>query len=288
MRTLAHISDLHFGRTDQALLGPLRERLADLAPDMVVVSGDLTQRARTEQFVQARRYLDSLPHPQIVVPGNHDVPLHNVFKRFVNPLKAYRRHISPDVEPFYSDDEIAVAGINTARSLTFKNGRINVEQMALLEERFTALGERITKIVVTHHPFDLPPSAEPDALVRRAGKAMKVFAACGTDILLSGHMHLSHVGSTASRYALGGYAALTIQAGTATSTRGRGECNAFNLIRIENSDVTLERYEWEPQAGEFTLAARSAFARQDHGWREVLHEVTHTHHCASAAEPEPR
>jgi 3',5'-cyclic AMP phosphodiesterase CpdA len=276
VRTLAHISDLHFGRTDDALLGPLRERLAALAPDVVVVSGDLTQRARTEQFVQARRYLDSLPQPQVVVPGNHDVPLHNVLKRFVNPLKAYRRYISADVEPFYADDEIAVAGINTARSLTFKNGRINVEQMALLEARFTALDEHITRIVVTHHPFDLPPSAEPDALVRRAAKAMKVFAACGADILLSGHMHLSHAGSTAARYALGGYAALTIQAGTATSTRGRGECNAFNLVRIDGSDVILERYEWEPHAREFTLAARSAFAREDHGWREVVHEVTHT------------
>jgi 3',5'-cyclic AMP phosphodiesterase CpdA len=288
MRTLAHISDLHFGRTDEALLGPLRERLADLSPDIVVVSGDLTQRARTEQFVQARRYLDSLPQPQIVVPGNHDVPLHNVLKRFVNPLKAYRRYITPDVEPFYSDGEIAVAGINTARSLTFKNGRINVEQMALLEQRFTALDENVTRVVVTHHPFDLPPGAEPDALVRRAAKAMKVFASCGADILLSGHMHLSHAGSTAARYALGGYAALTIQAGTATSTRGRGECNAFNLIRIDGNDVLLERYEWEPHAREFTLAARSSFARQDHGWREVMHEVTHTRDRAPVADSEPR
>jgi hypothetical protein len=117
---------------------------------------------------------------------------------------------------------------------------------------------------------------------------MKVFAACGADILLSGHMHLSHVGSTAARYALGGYAALTIQAGTATSTRGRGECNAFNMVRIDGDDVMLERYEWEPDAREFTLAARSAFTRQEHGWREVVHEVTHTHQCAPAVQPEPR
>jgi 3',5'-cyclic AMP phosphodiesterase CpdA len=271
MRTLVHLSDLHFGRVDEALLAPVRERITAIGPHLVVVSGDLTQRARSEQFVQARQFLDTLPQPQLIVPGNHDVPLHNVFKRFVSPLKDFRRHIGKDLEPFFSDDEIAVAGINTARSLTFKDGRINQEQVALLQERFNALDEPITKIVVTHHPFDLPEGSGNEDLVGRAGMAMRAFAACGTDILLSGHMHMSHAGNTAARYALGGYAALTIQAGSATSTRVRGEANSFNAIHIERDEVRLESYAWKPEAGVFSLASTTTFAREAQGWRELEH-----------------
>src|ERR1700704_500594 len=129
MRTIVHLSDLHFGRTDDALLTPLASVIAKLAPDLIAVSGDLTQRARTAEFQAARAFLDRLPKPQIIVPGNHDVPLHNVFRRFIGPLAKYRRLITDDLAPFYADDEIAVLGINTARSLTFKRGRVNSKQI---------------------------------------------------------------------------------------------------------------------------------------------------------------
>jgi len=131
MRTLVHLSDLHFGRVDPALVEPLIQLVGRIRPDVVVVSGDLTQRARTEQFKEARRFLDSLPAPQIVVPGNHDVPLHNVVSRFLQPLDKYRRYITDDLEPFYVDDAIAVLGINTARSLTIKRGRVSYEPNSL-------------------------------------------------------------------------------------------------------------------------------------------------------------
>ncbi len=269
MRTLVHLSDLHFGRVDDALLAPLRRCIEGIDPHLLVVSGDLTQRARSEQFEQARSFLDTLPQPQLIVPGNHDVPLHNVVKRFINPLRNYRHHINDDLDPFFADDEIAVAGVNTARSLTFKHGRINQEQVALLQERFAALDGWVTKIVVTHHPFDLPAERDSADLVRRAGPAMKAFAACGTDLLLSGHMHLSHSGSTADRHAIGGYAALTIQAGTATSTRGRGEENSFNAIYIDGDEVRLQVYRWQQESGEFSPAPATTFVRHERGWRDA-------------------
>ena len=115
------------------------EHVAQLKPDLVVVSGDLTQRARIEQFKEARRFLDSLPSPQIVVPGNHDVPLYDVLSRFARPLARYRRYITEDLEPFYADDEIAVLGLNTARSLTIKGGRINEAQFARARGRLCPL-----------------------------------------------------------------------------------------------------------------------------------------------------
>ena len=110
MRTIVHLSDLHFGRIDQAIVEPLATTVTEIKPDVVVVSGDLTQRARSEQFQEAREFLDELPHPQIIVPGNHDVPLYNVFQRFLEPLDKYRRYITDDLEPFYSDEQIALLG----------------------------------------------------------------------------------------------------------------------------------------------------------------------------------
>ena len=104
MRTLVHLSDLHFGRVDERLLEPLARRVHALAPDVVAVSGDLTQRARTAQFRAARRFLDTLPQPLLVVPGNHDVPLYNLWQRFLHPLAKYRRYISEEVEPAYIDN----------------------------------------------------------------------------------------------------------------------------------------------------------------------------------------
>jgi 3',5'-cyclic AMP phosphodiesterase CpdA len=116
MRTIVHLSDIHFGSVDTSVLGPLKETVKQIKPDLVAVSGDLTQRARSSQFIAARAFLDSLPKPQIVVPGNHDVPLYNVFSRFLTGLDKYRRYITDDLQPAYIDEEIAVFGVNTARS----------------------------------------------------------------------------------------------------------------------------------------------------------------------------
>src|ERR687889_1424872 len=118
MHRIIHLSDVHFGRTDPVVVAAVLALVRRMEPHLVVVSGDLTQRARAWQFREAREFLDALPRPQIVVPGNHDVPLYNVFARFFQPLDNYKEHITRDLEPFYADAEIAVLGVNTARSLT--------------------------------------------------------------------------------------------------------------------------------------------------------------------------
>src|SRR6266849_8571631 len=110
MRVIVHLSDIHFGRVDTRLIAPLVETVKEIKPDLVAVSGDLTQRARSHQFREARAFLDSLPHPQIIVPGNHDVPLHNVLARFAQPLDKYKRYITDDLHPAYVDEEIVVVG----------------------------------------------------------------------------------------------------------------------------------------------------------------------------------
>ncbi|MBD8532228.1 MULTISPECIES: metallophosphoesterase [unclassified Massilia] len=270
MRTLIHLSDLHFGRVDQTLLEPLRELIHSIAPSVVVISGDLTQRARSEEFEAARAFLDTLPGPQIVVPGNHDISLYNVFRRFAKPLDRYKRYITDDLDPIYVDDEVAVVGVNTARSLTIKDGRVNKEQVAKIREQLAGLDPNITRIVVTHHPFDLPTTFEEQDLVNRAPMAMEVFAECGVDVLLAGHMHVSHAASTASRYQIDAYAALVVQAGTATSTRGRGEVNSFNLLRVEHERVEVDRYGWDALTNTFRVILTEKFLRSGNVWAPAV------------------
>ena len=139
MRTLVHLSDLHFGRVHPLILDPLVAFVDETKPDVVAISGDFTQRARTVEYIAAREFLERIPFPKIVVPGNHDVPLRNLFLRFFRSLDSYRRYICDDLEPFFADDEVAIAGVNTARALTWKDGRINRFQLARLRERFRAL-----------------------------------------------------------------------------------------------------------------------------------------------------
>ncbi len=181
----------------------------------------------------------------------------------------YKRHIDANLEPSFVDDEIAVLGTNTARSLTFKGGRINEEQIESLRRRLKALPASLTKIIVTHHPFDLPDEPDNAELVGRAEKAMAAFADSGVDVLLAGHLHTSQAGETSRRHPVAGYAALAVQAGTATSTRGRGESNAFNVLRVESDAVAVERQVWQPEARSFALARTERFRRQASRWTEA-------------------
>ncbi|MDB5100747.1 MAG: metallophosphoesterase [Cyanobacteria bacterium RYN_339] len=267
MRTLVHVSDVHFGHLDHATLAPLVGSARAAQPSLVVVSGDLTQRARTREFQEARAFLDELPRPQIVVPGNHDVPLFNPLARFWRPLKKFCRYITSDLEPFYADGEIAVLGLNTARSLTIKGGRLNHEQLQRTRERFAGIGPEVVKIVVTHHPFDLPESHAHEEVVGRSDEAMEVFAACGIDLFLAGHLHVIHASLTAERYAIGGHSALVVQAGTATSSRVRGEANSFNVLHVELPTIHVERHTWDPAAGVFAVTATERFRRDGSGWQ---------------------
>lgn len=266
MRTIVHLSDLHFGRVDARTLEPLSALVGALAPHVVVVSGDLTQRAQRRQFREARAFLDTLPGPQIVVPGNHDIPLVNLWARFVSPLEKFRSLVAPDIEPFYADDEVAVMGFNTARSSTWKSGRLNREQLERASARLAPLPDSVVKIVVTHHPFDVPPGGDESDVVGRSKEAMAAFTKAGADLFLSGHLHASHTGRTADRYPVGARSALVIHAGTATSNRHRGEVNSFNVMRVDAEALSLTRFDWAPEREAFLPRSEERYARGARGW----------------------
>jgi 3',5'-cyclic AMP phosphodiesterase CpdA len=267
MRTIVHLSDLHFGAINERTLRPLIDAVTDLRPDAVAVSGDLTQRARVTEFRRARAFLDALPSPQIVVPGNHDIPLHNPFGRFWSRLSRYRRYITADLEPFLVDDEIAIAGLNTARSWTIKGGRVNEHQAARICAHLDAAPATVMRIIVAHHPFDLPEGLHDRHLVGRARLAMGLFARSRTDLFLTGHLHATRTGDTAARYRIPGHSALVVQAGTATSRRERSEANSFNALRIDRSQVIVDRLIWNANTGGFDRAHLESFERADDGWR---------------------
>jgi 3',5'-cyclic AMP phosphodiesterase CpdA len=269
MRTIAHISDLHFGTEVRAVAEGLMADVTAQAPSLVVVSGDLTQRARTKQFQAARDFLAALPQPQLVIPGNHDVPLYDVVRRFAAPLKRYCRFIGRELDPTFADEEMVVAGINTARSFTWKNGRISVAQIAALRERLADAGERV-KIVATHHPFLPPPGDVGIDLVGRAAQAMTVLDSSNVDLLLAGHLHRGYAGDIRTHYPAARRAMIAVQAGTAISHRMRaGEANAYNVICVERKHVTIEVRAWDGTA--FTRLRRTAYDRADDGWHPREH-----------------
>ena len=265
MRVIVHLSDIHFGRIEPATVAALTETIGRIQPDLLAVSGDLTQRARPTEFAQARRFLDALPFHRLVVPGNHDVPLYNVFRRFLAPLDRYTDAITADLAPMYRDDEMIAVGVNTARSWTWGEGRINEAQADAVAEQLWSAPERLIRIVVTHHPFDLPEGVKGTRLLGRAAMAMEKLSRAGADLFLAGHLHISHIGHTAVRYNIAGHSALVVQAGT-VSARSRGEQPSFNVLRIERPRISVERRVWDPERREFAATIASHFVHTDGGW----------------------
>jgi 3',5'-cyclic AMP phosphodiesterase CpdA len=267
MRTIAHISDLHFGTELPAVAAGLQADLAANPPSLLVVSGDLTQRARRGQFERARDYLATLPSPQLVVPGNHDVPLFDVARRFLAPLARYRKIISHQVDSILDDGELCVIGLNTARSLTWQSGRISLEQIAWLQNKLAATKARF-KVVVTHHPFIPPPAAHSSQhgieLIGRATRAMQVLDANQVDLLLAGHLHHGYSGDTRTQYPASARAIISAQAGTAISGRVRSDPNGYNRITFDRYRLLVEVRTWRD--GAFTTLRTTEYRRNDHGW----------------------
>jgi 3',5'-cyclic AMP phosphodiesterase CpdA len=267
MRRVLHISDLHFGRTNELLADTLLVQTRELQPDLVVVSGDLTQRARPEQFRTARRFLDALEPPKIVVPGNHDVPLEHFFDRLIRPLARYRRYISEDLYPTYNDDELAVIGVNTARSFTRASGSISDQQIQHARRFFCRAKQDTVRILVTHHPFDFPYGLRDKYLLRRARHAVASLADCQADVYLAGHAHVPFAGLSARRYTVAHHTALIVQAGTSVSMRTRSEPNSFNLIHVHRPSVSVEHFFWNERSARFVSTTVSHFNHTSSGWR---------------------
>jgi 3',5'-cyclic AMP phosphodiesterase CpdA len=270
LRLIAQISDLHFGRHDPAVVEALLSSLNGSPLDLVVVSGDLTQRAHHDEFEAVRAFLDRLEAKTLVIPGNHDVSLHNPLRRLWRPLRRYRRYISTEREPFFWDEEIAVLGLSTVRRLTGKNGRVGWSQMDTIRRTFGGVPGDLFKVLATHHPLAMPPGADPQDLVGRAEPALNVAAESGVHLLLSGHYHRSFSGE-APAHVTRKRSLLVVHAGTAVSTRTRGgEVNSYNQIRFESAPcrLTVRVMAWAEKLS-FVEVRREPYALRDGHWHRA-------------------
>lgn len=237
------------------------------SPALVVLSGDFTQRARHAEFAEARRFLERISQPKLVVPGNHDVPLFNLFARFVTPLAKYDRYVAPTGHSasLFCDDELAVLGLNTARPFSRKNGRVSIDQIAEIGRVFRDVPAKRFKAVVTHHPIGIPDREARLEIAGRSRLALAAIADAGVHLLLSGHHHRAASGHIGDVHDAG--SVLVVHAGTAVSTRLRGnEGNTYNLIRIAGERVSVCVMGWTAGNG-FREDRRLSFVFEKSRWR---------------------
>lgn len=230
MSLLAHISDTHFGTEDPPVCAALRASLLAAAPDLVVLSGDVTQRARRAQFRAARAFIDSLaPLTVMALPGNHDLPLFDWAARLLVPFGEYRRAIAHQLAPTRTAAGFAVVGVNSTRLLRHKHGALPADVVEGVAQRLAALAAPAFRVVALHHPLEIVADADRRNRVRGAEAALAAWTAAGADLFLGGHIHLPYcvpAGPAAAR-------AVALQAGTAVSTRRRGgRPNSYHLVRF--------------------------------------------------------
>lgn len=268
MRTILHISDVHFGpphlpRVSQGVL----EFVERHCPHLVVLSGDLTQRAKPEQFREARAFVDRIPVPVIVVPGNHDVPLYRVWERVFNPFGCYRRNFSEELEPVFRDGELLIVGINTAYGWTVKEGRIKLGRLLEVARIFAEAPAGLFKIVVAHHHMIPPPNFGSQRVLGNAYEAIDLFSGVGVDLILSGHQHQTYIGNSEEFYPKKGRPPVVVlHSGTTTSRRGRGaerEKNSCNWIRIDERSMIVSHYRWHDGLERFAEHSRHWYPRQE-------------------------
>ena len=278
MLTLLHISDLHFGPPYLPQVGAALQQIAPtLHPSAIVVSGDLTQRAKRGQFQQARDFLDRLPQvPLIVVPGNHDVPLYRVRERLLEPHKHYLALICDQLDTVHHlDGAVIVALDSTDPHQAITNGRIRQDQLDFCTRSFAEVPDEATKIVVAHHHFAPAPDYERDRTMRNARRAVNRFVDLGVDLILGGHLHRAYIGNTLDvspgRHRDRGI--IIVQSGTTTSRRGRArerEKNSFNLIQVGPSMLYVTHYMYFDEQDAFGPISRHIFPK--HGKRFVDNE----------------
>lgn len=263
---LIHLSDLHFGKDRPELMRPLLEAVNTLSPDLVAISGDLTQRALSSQFRAARAFIDHIDAPVLCVPGNHDLPVHRPFLRFARPFAKYRKHISEDLSPALMTPDVALIGINTMQPWRWQTGwakRSIIRQAAHLCQ--TGPAHRLN-VIVAHHPFELPPDSGKRGMIN-AEWGLRTLAEAGADIILSGHLHQWRVVSPPEPEMA---ELLQIHCGTGLSTRMRGEPNDFAEITIGSgpSADTLSVTRWIAGAdNRFAPQETTRFHRGADGWR---------------------
>lgn len=254
MTRILHLSDTHFGTERKAVIEAVLDLARQLSPDLVVLSGDITQRARRSQFAAARRFIERMALPVLAVPGNHDIPLFNVFLRALNPYGNYKRALGPILEPVFENDGVLAIGVNTTRPRRHKDGEISDAQITRVAQRLRQARPGQLRIVVAHHPVRAKVESDLSNLLIGRERALAAWAQAGVDLVLGGHIHLPYV---LPLTAPTGPAGWIVQAGTTCSHRVRGTVpNSLSVITRTEEDgqqvCHVER--WDYAAGAHAFA----------------------------------
>ncbi|WP_225785285.1 metallophosphoesterase [Xenophilus sp. Marseille-Q4582] len=258
MSTLVHLSDTHFGTEQPSVVEALVRWIHAQAPDVLLLSGDVTQRATRAQFAAARAFLARLavPHP-LVIPGNHDIPLFALGARLFTPYGRYREAFGPTLEPVLDVPDCLLQALNTTRWWRHEDGALSGAQIARVAARLRAARPQQLRIVAVHQPLAVSRPEDRRNLLHGHARASALWADAGVDLVLGGHIHLPFAAPLAARST-----AWVVQAGTAVSSRVRaGAPNSVNLIRGPFVDARsgerhceLERWDHPPGAADFVPA----------------------------------
>lgn len=269
MTRIAHLSDLHFGATDPEALDALAGVLVSDGIESVIVTGDLTQAGRKDEFEAAADWFDELSLPAIAIPGNHDTPVFNLFRRFFEPWSRFSEYTGFDEEPIEDHDGYIFAGLNSARrmrlSLDWSTGNLNQGQLDRIRGAFDEAGDKL-KLCGFHHPIVALEDAGSAgrAIIPKPERVLRTLVDAEVDIVMTGHVHrarITEVGTEDRSFILS-------QAGTAVSTRLRGEPASYNVITAADEDqVRVSVHRWSESG--FSIESSKTFARADTGWSET-------------------
>lgn len=275
MSVVLHISDTHFGTEQPRVVEALVALAAQQRPDVVVLSGDITQRARPAQFRAAKAFVDRLGAPVVAVPGNHDIALFDLWARFTRPYARYARAFGADLEPVHASQDLLVVCVNTTRAWRHKHGEVSAAQIDRVASLLAAASARQLRVVVVHQPAAVTRAEERVNLLRGHQAALRAWSAAGADLVLGGHIHLPY---TLAQHGLA-RRLWVVQAGTAVSSRIRLEApNSVNILRWGASlGARGERARAGAEAGKDCLIEQWDFAR---------HEQVFVRTAVTAVEPE--
>ena len=265
MTLIVQISDPHFGTERAEVVDALRTSIKALHPALVILSGDVTQRARHAQFAAARQFIDTLERPWLAIPGNHDVPLFNLLARSFDPFGGYRRAFGDDLEPTFSSTQLLAIGVNTVRATRHKNGEVSDAQIERVSERLRGANREQLRIVVTHQPVHVIREKDIANLLIHHERAIAAWAEAGADLVLGGHIHLPYVRPLATETRRLARPLWSVQAGTAVSSRIReGISNSFHAIRHEpdHDRVTVEQWDYDEGRRQFTAGQMTTISLQ--------------------------
>lgn len=264
MSLILHVSDPHFGTERTPVVAALTHLAHTQKPDLLILSGDITQRARFRQFSAAGHFVESLGIPEMLaIPGNHDIPLFDLLTRIFMPYRGYQRVFGNNLEPVFESDDLLVIGVRTTRRYRHIQGEVSHRQLQRVADRLQRVRPQQLRIVVTHQPVYVARAEDNKNLLWRHDEAIATWTAAGADLILGGHIHLPFIAPLLDQNS--GGQAWAVQAGTALSSRIRGEVgNSVNLIRYQ-ADVPhqclVERWDFDESAHIFALLESHELSR---------------------------